>query len=396
MARFDYKRKKMAQIYLIATLIGLLCLTLSACSPDSGSYDVSAEVSEPTHFIARFMLYLNDGIGIFGWTVVAFTVIIKLILSPLDIWQKHISRKNAKAMERMKPQLEALGEKYAEDKARYQQEQMALYKREKYSMFGACLPTIVTLVVFIVMFAGFREMVGYQYARDYKNSYDVFVSAMNDELKDEMAAAGETDFKYLPSTEANAVAYKEAVDKAQTAVYNSYYSDAQTRTRNFLWIKNVFVGDNWKEAVPTFLQVSGQDGFSTARLKGLTKDEYELVMGKVLGTGGWNEKKGTWNGWLMLPLFSILLSVVSQKLMSKGTAAPPSPTGPGGKDAAAANMKMMQWTMPIMVGVFGLLYSAAFALYMFMSSFVAIAFQAIFAVAGKIMDKRDEAKLGMR
>ena len=81
-------------------------------------------------------------------------------------------------MERMKPQLEILQAKYGDDKQKFQQEQMALYKREKYSTFGACLPTIVTLVVFFVIFAGFREMVGWKVASDYQDCYRVYDQSM--------------------------------------------------------------------------------------------------------------------------------------------------------------------------------------------------------------------------
>ena len=157
----------MLAIYAVALLLVLCCVILTACNRDSGTFDVSGDaVAEPTHFIAKLMLGLNDSVKAFGWTVVAFTVILKLVLSPLDIWQRVIARRNAKAMERMRPQLEALAEKCGDDKQRYQQEQMALYKKEKYSMLGACLPSLVTLLVFIVLFAGFRQMVGYPFALD--------------------------------------------------------------------------------------------------------------------------------------------------------------------------------------------------------------------------------------
>ena len=170
-------------MFAVVLLLLVSLFVLSACNADSGAFDVSdGTVSEPSHFIAKLMYGLGDDIAVFGWSVVAFTVILKLVLSPLDIWQKVISRRNAKAMERMRPQLEALAEKCGDDKQRYQQEQMALYKKEKYSMMGACLPSLITLVVFFVVFTGFREMVGYQFAQDYVESYNVFVATMEDEL----------------------------------------------------------------------------------------------------------------------------------------------------------------------------------------------------------------------
>lgn len=251
MARVDIRRRRIFRIYAVILLLLLSCFVLSACNADSGTFDVSGDaVSEPSHFIAKLMYGLDDDIAVFGWSVVAFTVILKLVLSPLDIWQRVISRRNAKAMERMRPQLEALQEKFGDDKQRYQQEQMALYKKEKYSMFGACLPSLVTLVVFFVVFAGFREMVGYQFAQDYHSSYIVFEQVMEDEL-------GE-GYETIEKTEENAALYDAAVDKAQQAVYDAYFSDARTEKREFLWIHNIFVSDSWRTACPIISRLRGR------------------------------------------------------------------------------------------------------------------------------------------
>ena len=139
MARLDYARKRRMLVFAVVLLIGVCCIILSACNKNTGIYDVSDKTAtlEVNHFIAKFINKLYEGIGNIGWTVVAFTVILKLILSPLDIWQKMITRKNAKIMERMKPQLEVLKAKYGDDKQKFQQEQMALYKREKYSTLSS-------------------------------------------------------------------------------------------------------------------------------------------------------------------------------------------------------------------------------------------------------------------
>lgn len=378
----------MFTIYAVAIMLILCALILTACNADRGTFDVSGEtVGEPTHFIAKLMYGLNENIKIFGWTVIVFTVILKLVLSPLDIWQRVVSRRNAKAMERMRPQLEALAEKYGDDKQRYQQEQMALYKKEKYSMLGACLPSLVTIIVFIVIFAGFREMVGYQFAQDYKQSYNVFETAMTEQL-------GE-DYESMDMTQENAEKYAAAVENAQQKVYDFYFSAEQVEARKFLWIHNIFVSDSWKEGVPNYLVVTGQEGFAMSKITGVMKDEYELVMGKVIGADLAGYGSGAkWNGLLLLPVFSIVLSFLSQKLLTKSQGTPPpSPNGKSG-DSMQANMKMMQYFMPIMIGVFALFYSAAFALYTFTSSLVAIVFQLIFALVGKILDKREERMAG--
>lgn len=411
MVNLSYPRKRKLQIYLIAALLAILCCILVACNSDN-SYSVAGEnVSEPTHFMAKFMITINNalggGVASFGWTVVLFTVILRLILSPLDIWQKVISRRNNKAMERMKPQLEALQARYADDKQRLQQEQMALYKKEKYSTMGMCLPTIVTFVVFFVVFAGFRQMVGYQFAKDYKECVKAYNTSIAEQIEANKDADyivdngdGKWDIDDVAKTESGADFYAAAKKNAQHAVYNVYYSEDQVTIRSFLWIKNIFVSDNWAQAVPDFATVTGQKGMATSKLTGITIDEYNNVMADVLGTGGYG-KDGKWNGLLILPILSIALSFLSTKLLSGSQAQPPAPPqdaqGEGAEKAKSQQqtMKMMQYVMPIMMGVFALFYSGAFALYMFTSSLCAILFQLTFNLIAKLVDKSRERASGV-
>ncbi len=411
MVNMSYPRRRKLQMYLIAAMLAILCCILVACNSDN-SYSVAGEtVSEPTHFMAKFMIIINNalggGIASFGWTVVLFTVVLRLILSPLDIWQKVIARKNNKAMERMKPQLEALQARYADDKQRLQQEQMALYKKEKYSTMGMCLPTIVTFVVFFVVFAGFRQMVGYQFAKDYKECVKAYNASISEQIEQNKDKAfiidngdGKWDIDDIAKTQEGADFYKSAKENAQQKVYEVYYSEDQKTIRSFLWIKNIFVSDNWAQAVPDFATVTGQKGMATSKLTGITIDEYNDVMAKVLGTGGYG-KNGKWNGLLILPVLSIALSFLSTKLLSGSQAQPPAPAqdaqGEGAEKAKAQqqSMKMMQYVMPVMMGVFALFYSGAFALYMFTSSLCAILFQLTFNLIAKLVDKSREGTNGV-
>ncbi len=411
MANLSYPRKRKLQIYLVAVLLMVCCLVLVACNSDN-SYSVEGEtVSEPTHFMAKFMLIINNSMGggasSFGWTVVVFTIVLRLILFPLDLWQKLLTRKNNKAMVRMKPQLDALQAQYGDDKQRLQQEQMALYKKEKYSMGGMCLPTIVTMVLFFIVFAGFRQMVGYQFAQDYKNCVNAFDQSISQQIGEVYGDAngdGKVNVDDVTKDEAGAEFYENAVENAQEAVYQVYYSEDQKTVRSWLWIHNIFVPDNWDSAVPNFATVTGQSGFATSKLTGITIDEYNQVMGKVLNTGGYDQSKGTWNGLLILPIMSIVLSFLSTKMTTitqngKKTKeerkaeklAQRAAMAKGDKQAGQQqSMKMMTYMMPLLMGVFAIFYSGAFALYMFTSSLVAILFQLGFNLVCHIIDKKRE------
>ena len=55
----------------------------------------------------------------------------------------------------------------------------------------------------------------------------------------------------------------------------------------------------------------------------------------------------------------------------------------------------MQYVMPLMIGVFAIFYSGAFALYMFTSSLCAILFQLTFNLIAKIVDKKRDGNTGV-
>lgn len=414
MARLDYRHKTFIKIWLLAIIIVVSLFVFTACNNNSGTYDLSnvqsvdeitsSSSSSLTGFIRKALIGLNDKVGNFGWTVVVFTIILRLILSPLDIWQKIVARRNAKAMRRMKPQLEALQAKYGEDKQRLQLEQQQLYKKEHYSMLGACLPTILTLVVFFLVFAGFRDMIGYQYARDYQTSRDVYNEEYNASLKekcDELHIGYNTIedgvIKIYDTADLNLVAQATsyAVEKGQNAVLSQYNSKEARAMRGWIYVQsadkflinNIFVQDGWKTAVPDYTSITGQSGFATARVVGFTADEYNTIMAKVIGTGGWG-KNGKWNGLLLLPILSIVVGFLSQFLTQRAQGQPPTQTAGSNQ----GTMKMMQYFMPIMIGVFALLYSGAFTIYMFVSSLMAIFFQLTFNGIGYLIDlKRGEA-----
>ena len=63
MANLSYPQRRKIQIYLIAAMLAILCCILVACNSDN-SYSVAGEtVSEPTHFMAKFMIIINNALG---------------------------------------------------------------------------------------------------------------------------------------------------------------------------------------------------------------------------------------------------------------------------------------------------------------------------------------------
>lgn len=107
--------------------------------------------------------------------VILFTVLLKLITLPFDFFSRASMRKNSLKMEQMRPELEKLQKQYSDNKDLYNQKMMALYKKNGYSMFGSCLPTILTLVIFIVAinaFTDYSKFQNRQYFYDMSASYN--------------------------------------------------------------------------------------------------------------------------------------------------------------------------------------------------------------------------------
>lgn len=92
-----------------------------------------------------------------GLGIILFTLVLKLITLPLDIFSRASMKKNALKMEMMRDDLEKLQKQYANNKQLYQQKMMALYKKNGYSALMPCLPTIISLIFFIIVIGAFSS-----------------------------------------------------------------------------------------------------------------------------------------------------------------------------------------------------------------------------------------------
>ena len=86
-----------------------------------------------------------------GVAIVLVTVLIRLLLAP----SFHKSLKSQKAMNDLQPKLNAVREKYKDDKQGQAAAMMALYKENKISPFSSCLPLILQLPILIALYQVF-------------------------------------------------------------------------------------------------------------------------------------------------------------------------------------------------------------------------------------------------
>ena len=105
--------------------------------------------------------YLFRGIytfvGSYGWTIILFTIIIKLILVPLNIKQQ----KSMKKTQAIQPRLMKLQEKYGQDKEKLSQETMKLYQEAGVNPMGGCLPMLIQFPIIIALYNIIRKPMSY-------------------------------------------------------------------------------------------------------------------------------------------------------------------------------------------------------------------------------------------
>ncbi|KTD00492.1 membrane protein insertase YidC [Fluoribacter gormanii] len=94
------------------------------------------------------MKTIYNFIGNWGWSIVLVTVLIKLAFYRLSA----ASYKSMAGMRKLQPKLQALRERYGDDKAKISQATMELYKQEKVNPLGGCLPILIQIPVFIALY----------------------------------------------------------------------------------------------------------------------------------------------------------------------------------------------------------------------------------------------------
>jgi YidC/Oxa1 family membrane protein insertase len=104
------------------------------------------------YFITKPMFYLiswlSSLLGNFGLAILAVTVIVKAAFFPLA----NKSYESMAKMKKLQPQMEALKEKYKDDKMGMQKELMALYQKEKINPMAGCLPVLLQIPVFFSLY----------------------------------------------------------------------------------------------------------------------------------------------------------------------------------------------------------------------------------------------------
>lgn len=102
---------------------------------------------QPIFNLLVFLYNLIPGADI-GFAIIALTILIKLLLSPL----MHSSLKSQKALQQIQPKIEELKALHKEDKEALAKAMMELYQKEKVNPLSSCLPVLIQLPILIALY----------------------------------------------------------------------------------------------------------------------------------------------------------------------------------------------------------------------------------------------------
>lgn len=383
-------------------------------------------LNEPSGMWETILGAFKSAMGSYILAVILLAVIVRIIFSVVDIFNKRINLKNSQINEKMKPELEAVQKKYGHDKVLLQKKQSEIYKKYQFSMVGTCLPMLVMMilqmVVFLTLWTGLQNVSSYNIVKSYENTktayYNVLLLNENEEFTQKLNEVIKSGQEYSIDVDLNidAKALKVTIlsaedeelysqdniaivyDKTNAEIVDLINNYAKEETEeggdvegqvlssvnlaikelaenetadyyvenmeSFLWIKNIYKAESpmtspvfTKEEITSYL-----NNYYSEEEKQLEEENHyeEQIFDAVIV--GLDERDLGVNGYFVLVILAVgasFLSIFLSNRLMKGKSAP------GGK--------LMYIIMPLILGIFTLMYTSLFAIYIIVGQLVMIA-----------------------
>lgn len=288
----------------------------------------------------RWIYSLTCAISESGFGNVFLTILIStILLRALTIFSDIKTRKSSAKMAEVQPEIQRLQKKYANDPRRFQAEQTKLMKEKGVSMWGSCLPMLITMPLFFCFIAAFRYW-----------GYEMNLRLLVDENAMELFKS----FKFLWINNI------WQPDNGLTPVLANGASFLATpQLSNLLYLQEPGVGEKLVEMGLAVTKVY-QGGVSYQLLSNDAAIAiYDAAIQPFLDV-----YKGYNNGWFVMSILAGGTNFLSAWLMTKNT--------PAANEEAAKSTKWMNYLFPIMSFIFCLNYNAAFAIYWTLTSVIMI------------------------
>ena len=287
----------------------------------------------------RWIYSLTCAISESGFGNVFLTILIStILLRALTIFSDIKTRKSSAKMAEVHPEIR-LQKKYANDPRRFQAEQTKLMKEKGVSMWGSCLPMLITMPLFFCFIAAFRYW-----------GYEMNLRLLVDENAMELFKS----FKFLWINNI------WQPDNGLTPVLANGASFLATpQLSNLLYLQEPGVGEKLVEMGLAVTKVY-QGGVSYQLLSNDAAIAiYDAAIQPFLDV-----YKGYNNGWFIMSILAGGTNFLSAWLMTKNT--------PAANEEAAKSTKWMNYLFPVMSFIFCLNYNAAFAIYWTLTSVIMI------------------------
>ena len=308
-----------------------------------------------SNFWTTIIDFFAKAIVNYGWAIIVFTICLKLVLSPLYILQRVSSQKQSRVMAVIQPEINALQEKYKNDREKLNQETNKLYKKYKVNVGGMCITMLVTMAIsLIVLFTLYSSIRSYGTEKLYTTYQEL----------DNAYIAAESEYSTLTDTD---LTQEEYIDQAIILKY-----DELSKQNSWLWIKNV-----WKSDTNTSQFVEFDDYADHFNLEGedreLAKARYDSITSTIVGDGKDN------NGYYLIIIFAVLVSFLTQFLSTKLLA-------PKGQKMNLTN-KIMMAVIPITMLILAMTSNVVFTLYISTNSVMAAIISTIISLVLRRINK---------
>ena len=320
-------------------------------------------------FVYSILAWIQSWVGSWGWSIVVFAVLIRLVLTPLDFKSRVSMRKTQK----LQPQLQALQKKYANDKEKLNAKTAELYKKEHINPLSSCLPLLLSWPVLIAVWGAMRMVANKelliqltQILNNEMPALEPWLWVKNLWMPDNLFSACLPDLNTLRVIPA---------DQWQAWFSSLDQSNLPILIKDLGLTAASFDGNALQGTLQQILEAVQQNAGYVEAVAVRPGWTFNLLITQV-------SLINQYNGWLLLPI----LSAVSQFAMSKamGTAQ----QQPAAQGSAAGSGKFMQYFFPLFSLVICLGYSAAFSLYWVFSG---VASMAQTMIINKWLDNKEQA-----
>ncbi len=342
--------------------------------------------TQPNGMWEKIITFFESGIGNFAISIILLTLIIKVVMSPIDFFNRRTSRNMAKMQAKIQPQMDAINKKYANDPNLKNQKLAELYKREKINPMGSCWIMVLnlglTLAIFITLLNGMNAMASYKIQDQYEQLMVAYVQeyAEDNSIELNFNQEGVSVYDVCAPVVAIMNGLEEGEVKTQiieTANQNVVEKYKQTKV-SFLWIDNIWMADSpFKNSIPSYSEYA-----SVARLTKEEKEneEFKNVYDSIMDP--LRESNGRTNGYFILLIIVAGVTFLNQWLVIR-------------KNKQSGAQKLGYGTaifMTVFMAFFTLFYTTMFSLYMITGQIVGLVMTPIFDAINDAIDKHKEKK----